>query len=65
MRKIPYTAYLSPKQKLVLGKLSTATRVPIACYIREGIDLLLAKYDTEIRKEALRTKIKAKIRGKK
>ena len=65
MKKVPYTTYLTSEQKLVLGKLSAATHVPITCYIREGIDLLLAKYDIEIRKEILKAKIKAKIRGKK
>lgn len=37
-------AYLKPEQKAALEKLSKATRVPQAEYIREGVDLVLAKY---------------------
>ena len=41
-KKITTTVYLEPEQKERLAKLHERTRVPVAAYIREGIDLVLA-----------------------
>jgi len=40
-KKILTTIYLTPEQDEQLKQLSSATRVPMAVYIREGIDLIL------------------------
>ncbi len=37
-------AYLTPKQKAGLEKLSAATRVSQQAYLREGVDYVLTKY---------------------
>lgn len=37
-------AYLEPKQKEALEKLSKKTRVSMNAYIREGVDMVLKKY---------------------
>lgn len=37
-------AYLTPQQKAALDRLSKATRVPRAEYLREAVDDLLKKY---------------------
>jgi hypothetical protein len=42
--KIPVQAYLEPEQAQELRALSERTRVPAQAYIREGIDVVLAKY---------------------
>jgi Ribbon-helix-helix domain len=42
--KIPVQAYLEPAQAAELRALSERTRVPAQAYIREGIDVVLAKY---------------------
>jgi hypothetical protein len=42
--KIPVQAYLEPEQASELRALSERTRVPAQAYIREGIDVVLAKY---------------------
>lgn len=44
-KKVTTTVYLDPEQKERLAKLHAATRVPVAEYIREGIDLVLAKHE--------------------
>ena len=36
--------YLDPQQVERLRRLNKATRVPIAVYVREGVDAVLAKY---------------------
>ncbi len=36
-------AYLTPKQKAELSRLSKATRVSMLAYLREGVDYVLAK----------------------
>ena len=41
---IQTVAYLKPKQKADLERLSKATRVTQAEYLREGVDMVLAKY---------------------
>ena len=50
MAKILVSIYPEKKQLKRLDKLSAATRVPKAEYIREGIDLLLNKYGEQTKK---------------
>ncbi len=42
--KISTTVYITPEQNLKLKELHKKTKVPVAEYIREGIDLILEKY---------------------
>ncbi|MCA9521502.1 MAG: ribbon-helix-helix domain-containing protein [Myxococcales bacterium] len=42
-RKISTTVYLTAEQRELLKRLHDRTKVPIAEYIREGIDLVLEK----------------------
>jgi hypothetical protein len=42
--KIPVQAYLEPEQAKELKGLSDRTRVPQQAYLREGLDIVLAKY---------------------
>ncbi len=44
-KKLSTTIYITPEQDARLKLLHERTKVPIAVYIREGIDLVLAKYD--------------------
>jgi hypothetical protein len=44
-KKLSTTVYITPEQNERLKVLHERTKVPIAVYIREGIDLVLAKYD--------------------
>ncbi|MBW8077357.1 MAG: ribbon-helix-helix domain-containing protein [Gallionella sp.] len=39
--------YLEPEQASALAALSERTRVPKQVYLREGLDLILAKYSKE------------------
>lgn len=41
---IQTVAYLKPKQKADLERLSKATRVTQAEYVREGVDMVLDRY---------------------
>lgn len=43
-KKISTTVYLTEEQNLALKSLNKSTRVPIAEFIREGVDLILKKY---------------------
>lgn len=43
-RKLSTTVYITAEQDAALKLLHTRTRVPVAEYIRQGIDLVLAKY---------------------
>lgn len=43
-KKIPTTVYITPEQKRQLDLLHERTKVPVAVYIREGIDLVLAQH---------------------
>ncbi len=47
-RKITTTIYITPEQNEQLKALHERTRVPIAEYIRQGIDLLLKKNQAAI-----------------
>jgi hypothetical protein len=43
-KKISTTIYVTPEQNEQLKLLHSRTNVPIAVYIREGIDLVLARH---------------------
>ncbi len=43
-KKISTTVYITPEQDAQLKVLHGRTKVPVAEYIRQGIDLVLAKY---------------------
>ena len=43
-KKISTTVYITPEQNEALHVLHERTKVPVAVYIREGIDLALARY---------------------
>jgi predicted DNA-binding protein len=44
-KKISTTIYVTPEQADRLRLLHERTKVPVAVYIREGIDLVLQKYE--------------------
>ena len=44
-KKLSTTIYITPEQDERLKALHARTNVPIAFYIRQGIDLVLAKHD--------------------
>ena len=44
LRKVPTTVYLEPEQAKALEALCKRTRVLQTVYLREAVDLLLAKY---------------------
>lgn len=43
-KKISTTIYITPEQDEQLKLLNLKTKVPVAEYIRQGIDLILEKY---------------------
>ena len=43
-KKISTTVYITPEQDVLLKELHERTKVPVAEYIRQGIDLVLEKY---------------------
>jgi predicted DNA-binding protein len=43
-KKISTTIYITPEQNDLLKLLNQKTKVPVAEYIRQGIDLVLEKY---------------------
>jgi hypothetical protein len=43
-RKLSTTVYITAEQDAALKLLHARTKVPVAEYIRQGIDLVLAKY---------------------
>jgi hypothetical protein len=43
-KKISTTVYITPEQDARLKQLHGKTKVPVAEYIRQGIDLVLEKY---------------------
>lgn len=47
-KKISTTIYITPEQNEQLKLLNARTKVPIAVYIREGIDMVLKKYRSEL-----------------
>ena len=44
-KKISTTIYVTPEQNERLKLLHERTKVPVAVYIREGIDLVLRQYE--------------------
>ena len=44
-KKLSTTIYITPEQNDRLRVLHERSKVPIAVYIREGIDLVLARYE--------------------
>ena len=44
-KKISTTVYFTPEQTEQLRLLNERTKVPVAVYIREGIELVLSKYE--------------------
>ena len=49
MRKVLRTIFLDKEQLARLDRLSEITRVPKAVYIRDGIDIILKKYEKELK----------------
>ncbi len=47
-KKISTTIYITPEQNELLKALNAKTKVPVAEYIRQGIDLILEKYKTQL-----------------
>ncbi|MDO8518536.1 MAG: ribbon-helix-helix domain-containing protein [Deltaproteobacteria bacterium] len=47
-KKLSTTVYITEEQSEWLKKLHDKTKVPIAEYIRQGIDLVLSKYSEEL-----------------
>ena len=47
-RKISTTVYITPEQNEQLKLLSTRTKVPVAEYIREGIDSILQRHEKSL-----------------
>jgi predicted DNA-binding protein len=47
-KKISTTIYVTPEQNDRLKLLHERTKVPVAVYIREGIDLVLERHQSEL-----------------
>ena len=47
-KKISTTVYITPEQDQQLKLLHQKTKVPVAEYIRQGIDLVLEKYKANL-----------------
>ena len=47
-KKISTTIYITPEQNERLKALNAKTKVPVAEYIRQGIDLVLEKYRAQL-----------------
>jgi hypothetical protein len=47
-KKISTTIYITPEQNEALKLLNNKTKVPVAEYIRQGIDLVLDKYKAHL-----------------
>lgn len=47
-KKISTTIYITPEQNERLKQLNERTKVPIAVYIREGIDLVLERHKDQL-----------------
>ena len=50
-KKVLRSVYLESEQMERLKRLSATTRVPQAVYIREGLDLVMKKYEKRIQAE--------------
>ena len=47
-KKLSTTVYLTVEQDQALKSLNARTKVPVAEYIRQGIELILAKYKDQL-----------------
>jgi predicted DNA-binding protein len=47
-KKLSTTVYLTPEQDALLKQLNAKTKVPVAEYIRQGIDMVLKKYEDQL-----------------
>ncbi len=47
-KKISTTIYITPEQNELLKLLNQKTKVPVAEYIRQGIDLVLERYKAQL-----------------
>ncbi len=47
-KKVSTTVYITPEQNVLLKQLHERTKVPVAEYIRQGIDLILEKYSDQL-----------------
>ncbi|HTM21639.1 MAG TPA: ribbon-helix-helix domain-containing protein [Kofleriaceae bacterium] len=47
-KKVSTTVYITPEQDAALKLLHARTKVPVAEYIRQGIDLVLEKYGDQL-----------------
>jgi predicted DNA-binding protein len=47
-KKISTTIYITPEQNELLKLLNQKTKVPVAEYIRQGIDLVLDRYKDQL-----------------
>ena len=47
-KKVSTTVYITPEQSERLKELHQRTKVPVAEYIRQGIDLVLEKYGDQL-----------------
>ena len=47
-KKISTTIYITPEQDAKLKQLNAKTKVPIAEYIRQGIDLILERHKDQL-----------------
>ncbi|ACY16270.1 ribbon-helix-helix domain-containing protein [Haliangium ochraceum] len=47
-KKVSTTVYITPEQDARLKELHARTKVPVAEYIRQGIDLVLEKYSADL-----------------
>lgn len=54
-KKIMRSFFLDKKQLEELNRLSAATRVPMAVYIRDGLDLVLNKHEREMKKKRVKS----------
>jgi hypothetical protein len=47
-KKVSTTVYITPEQNQLLKSLHSRTKVPVAEYIRQGIDIILEKHKTHL-----------------
>ena len=47
-KKVTTTVYITPEQEYLLKRLHERTKVPMAEYIRQGIDLVLEQYKEQL-----------------
>jgi predicted DNA-binding protein len=53
-KKIMRSFFLDKKQLERLNRLSATTRVPMAVYIRDGLELVLNKHEKKLRNKSVR-----------